>query len=129
MPKNKTLLVKGTEITISSRGDKDYISLTDIAKYRNTVEPFAVINNWMRSKSTIDFIGLWETLNNPGFKPIEFERFRNEAGNNYFVLSPQRWIQSTDAVGIVSRSVRYGGTGWRADTPVRMSAASARTMS
>lgn len=110
MPKNKTILVRGTAITISDRGEKDYISLTDIAKYRNTVEPFSVINNWMRSKSTIDFIGLWEKLNNPNFNPIEFERFRNEAGNNYFVLSPQRWIEATNAVGIISKSGRYGGT-------------------
>jgi len=110
MAKNKIILVSGTEITISNRGEKDYISLTDIAKYRNTVEPFSVINNWMRSKSTIDFIGLWEKLNNSNFKPIEFERFRNEAGNNYFVLSPQRWIESTNAIGIVSKSGRYGGT-------------------
>ena len=110
MAKNKIILVSGTEITISNRGEKDFISLTDIAKYRNTVEPFSVINNWMRSKSTIDFIGLWEKLNNPNFKPIEFERFRNEAGNNYFVLSPQRWIESTNAIGIISKSGRYGGT-------------------
>ncbi|HQZ82006.1 MAG TPA: KilA-N domain-containing protein [Pyrinomonadaceae bacterium] len=110
MAKKKTILVVGTEITISTRGEKDFISLTDIAKYRNTVEPFSVINNWMRSRSTIDFIGLWEALNNPDFKPIEFERFRNEAGNNYFVLSPQRWIESTNAIGIVSKSGRYGGT-------------------
>lgn len=129
MAKKKSILVKGTEVAVTVRGESDYISLTDIARYRNTVEPFSVINNWMRSKSTIDFIGLWETLNNPDFKPIEFERFRNEAGNNYFVLSPQRWIQSTDAVGIVSRPGRYDGTGWRADTLVRMSAASARTVS
>ena len=110
MAKNKIILVSGTEITISNRGEKDFISLTDIAKYRNTVEPFSVINNWMRSKSTIDFIGLWEKLNNPSFKPIEFERFRNEAGNNYFVLSTQRWIEATNAVGIISKSGRYGGT-------------------
>ena len=100
MAKNKTILVVGTEITISNRGETDYISLTDIAKYRNTAEPFSVINNWIRSRSTIDFIGLWETLNNPGFKPIEFERFRNEAGNNYFVLSPQRWIENTNDIGM-----------------------------
>ncbi|MBX7062608.1 MAG: KilA-N domain-containing protein [Pyrinomonadaceae bacterium] len=110
MAKNRTIFVKGTGVSISNRGENDYISLTDIAKYRNTVEPFSVINNWMRTKSTIDFIGLWETLNNPGFKPIEFERFRNEAGSNYFVLSPQRWIESTNAVGITSKSGRYGGT-------------------
>lgn len=110
MAKNKTIVVIGTEITISNRDEKDYISLTDIARYRNTAEPFSVINNWMRSKSTIDFVGLWEKLNNPSFKPIEFERFRNEAGNNYFVLSPQRWIESTNATGIVSKSGRNGGT-------------------
>jgi hypothetical protein len=64
----------------------------------------------MRSRSTIEFIGLWEKLNNPDFKPLEFERFKTEAGSNYFVLSPQRWIQSTNAVGIISKSGRYGGT-------------------
>jgi KilA-N domain len=108
--KNQILEVQGTAITITVRGEADYISLTDIAKYRNAIEPFSVINNWMRSKNTIDFIGLWEKLNNPSFKPIEFERFRNEAGFNYFVLSPQRWIESTNAVGIISKSGRYGGT-------------------
>jgi hypothetical protein len=89
---------------------QDYISLTDIARYRNTQEPFAVINNWMRSRSTIEFLGLWERLCNPDFKPLEFERFRNEAGSNYFVLSPQRWIESTHAIGITAKSGRYGGT-------------------
>jgi hypothetical protein len=78
--------------------------LTDIARYRNSQEPFAVINNWMRSRSTIEFIGLWEKLCNPLFKPLEFERFKNEAGSNYFVLSPQRWIESTQAIGIISKS-------------------------
>ena len=88
----------------------DYISLTDIARYRNAKEPSAVINNWMRSRSTIEFLGLWEKLTNPTFKPLEFERFRTEAGSNYFVLSPQRWIESTQAIGINSKSGRYGGT-------------------
>ena len=110
MSKNKTINVKGTEITLLSKGLNDYISLTDIAKSRNNVEPFAVINNWMRSRSTIEFIGLWEKLCNPDFKPLEFERFKNEAGSNYFVLSPQRWIDATNAVGIISKSGRYGGT-------------------
>ena len=90
--------------------DGEYLSLTDIAKYRNAEEPFSVINNWLRSRSTIDFVGLWEKINNPNFKPIEFDRFRNEAGNNYFVLSPQKWIESTNAIGITSKSGRYGGT-------------------
>jgi hypothetical protein len=88
MTKSKTIKVKGSEVTLFSEGLSDYISLTDIAKSRNTPEPFAIINNWMRSRSTIEFIGLWEKLSNPDFKPLEFERFKNEAGNNYFVLSP-----------------------------------------
>jgi len=110
MAKNKTINVKGNEITLFSLGVRDYISLTDIAKSRNSSEPFAIINNWMRSRSTIEFIGLWEKLSNPDFKPLEFERFKNEAGSNYFVLSPQRWIEATNAKGIISKSGRYGGT-------------------
>ena len=108
--KNITIEVQGTAISIVSQKDEDYISLTDIAKYRNKQEPFAIINNWMRGRSTIEFLGLWEKLSNPDFKPIEFERFRSEAGNNYFVLSPKRWIESTDAIGLISKSGRYGGT-------------------
>lgn len=102
--------ILGTSISIINSINNDMISITDIAKFRNTLEPFSVINNWMRNRSTIEFIGLWEILNNPNFKPLEFERFKNEAGNNYFVLSPQRWIESTNAIGIVSKSGRYGGT-------------------
>ena len=108
--KHTNIEVQGTAITIVSRGASDFISLTDIARYRNSQEPFAVINNWMRSRSTIEFLGLWEKLCNPGFKPLEFERFKTEAGSNYFVLSPQRWIESTQASGITAKSGRYGGT-------------------
>jgi len=104
------IIVQEREITILSSNREEFISLTDIARYRNSAEPFSIINNWMRSRSTIEFIGLWEKLNNPDFKPLEFERFRNEAGSNYFVLSPQRWIETTNAVGIISKSGRYGGT-------------------
>ena len=111
MNKKEKMMVQGTEITLFIKPDgKDYISLTDIAKYRNNIEPFAVINNWMRSRSVIEFIGLWEQLNNPDFKPLEFERFKMEAGSNYFVLSPQRWVDATNAIGIISKSGRYGGT-------------------
>ena len=102
--------VQEKEITLLNQDIGEFISLTDIAKYRNAEEPFSVINNWMRSRSTLEFIGLWEKLNNPDFKPIEFDRFRNEAGNNYFVLSPQKWINTTNAIGIISKSGRYGGT-------------------
>jgi len=110
MAKNKIINVQGREITLISNLASDYISLTDIAKYRNEKEAFSIINNWMRNRSTIEFIGLWEKLMNPDFKPLEFERFKNEAGSNYFVLSPQRWIESTNAIGITSKSGRYGGT-------------------
>ena len=102
--------VIGHEVVLLSREKEDYISLTDIAKYRNKLEPFAVINNWMRSRSTIEFLGLWEKLSNRDFKPLEFERFKNEAGHNYFVLSPQKWIETTYAIGLIAKSGRYGGT-------------------
>ena len=107
----ETLNANGIEISvISNDNENDYISLTDIAKYENPDDAFIVINNWMRSKDTIEFLGLWESLHNPQFKPIEFDRFRNAAGRNAFTLSPQKWIQSTNAIGIVSKSGRGGGT-------------------
>lgn len=108
--KHTSIKVQGVSIAILNRDNQDYISLTDIARHRDTQEPFAIINNWMRGRSTIEFLGLWEKLSNPGFKPLEFERFRSEAGSNYFVLSPQRWIEATQAIGITSKSGRYGGT-------------------
>ncbi len=111
MAKSTTqIIVQEKEITLFNSQEGAFISLTDIAKTRNTEAPFSVINNWMRNRSTIEFIGLWEKLNNSNFNPIEFERFRNEAGSNYFVLSPQKWIESTNAIGMFSKSGRYGGT-------------------
>ena len=95
---------------LSTGGEDDYISLTDIAKYKNADDAFIVINNWLRSRDTIEFLGLWEKLNNPSFKPIEFDRFKNESGSNAFTLSPQKWISSTNATGIKSKPGRYGGT-------------------
>ena len=104
------IYAKGFEISVYTEDFKnEYISLTDIAKYKSD-EPFIVINNWMRGKDTIEFLGLWEQLHNPNFKPIEFDRFRKEAGANAFTLSPQKWIENTNAIGIVSKSGRYGGT-------------------
>lgn len=102
--------VQGTEIAIYTIAQKDYISLTDIAKYRNSGAPADVVKNWLRSRSTIEFLGLWEKLNNPDFKLVEFDQFRNDAGSNYFVLSPKKWIDSTKAIGITSKSGKYGGT-------------------
>ncbi|MEK7382217.1 MAG: KilA-N domain-containing protein [Elusimicrobiota bacterium] len=102
--------VQGKSVAIITKDQQDYISLTDIAKYRNSDAPADIVKNWLRSRSTIEFIGLWEILNNPGFKLVEFDQFKNEAGANHFVLSPLKWIQTTNAIGIVSKSGRYGGT-------------------
>ncbi|SFS88250.1 KilA-N domain-containing protein [Sphingobacterium wenxiniae] len=110
VPITKRLTVNDLSIGLKTVDNKDFISLTDIARYRNQLEPFSVINNWLRSRSTIEYLGLWEKLNNPDFKPIEFDRFKNEAGSNYFTLSPQRWADETHAVGLISKSGRYGGT-------------------
>lgn len=99
----------GVEIRITSSKEADYISLTDIAKYRSD-DPNAVIQNWLRNRNTIEYLGLWEKINNPDFKPLEFEGFRKEAGLNGFTLSPKKWIASTNAIGITSKSGRYGGT-------------------
>ena len=89
--------------------DDDYISLTDMARHRNPEFPADVVKNWLRLRSTIEFLGLWEQLNNPDFKLVEFDQFKNEAGANAFVMSPQKWIKSTNAIGIISKSGRYGG--------------------
>ncbi len=105
-----TVSVKGTSITILVHQEKDFISLTDIAKHKEPKRTDHVIQNWMRSRNTIEFLGIWESLNNPGFNPLEFEGFRNRAGLNSFVLTPIQWIEATDAIGIVSRRGRYGGT-------------------
>ena len=103
------IIVKERAITIAKLNETDYISLTDIAKFKTT-DSFIVICNWMRNRNTIEYLGIWETLYNPDFKPIEFDRFRTEAGLNAFTMSPQKWIESTNAQGIISKSGRYGGT-------------------
>jgi hypothetical protein len=109
MKENK-INVKDTEIAIFQRKNADYISLTDIAKFKNPDAPADVVKNWMRTKSTIEFLGLWEKLNNHNFKLVEFDWFKSEAGSNSFVLSPQKWIERTNAIGVISKSGRYGGT-------------------
>lgn len=108
--KKDIIQAKGFSIQVYTEDfQNDYISLTDIAKYKSD-EPNDVIRNWMRGKDTIEFLGLWETLNNPNFNPVEFDGFRNEAGLNRFTMSPKKWIDSTNAIGIVSKAGRYGGT-------------------
>ena len=104
------ITVKGSDVTIIKIDDVDYISITDIAKIKNPDDANGVIANWMRTRNTIEYLGIWEHLYNPNFKPLEFEGFKNEAGANAFTLSPQKWIESTNAIGIVSKSGRYGGT-------------------
>ena len=101
--------VQNTEITVVSYNEADYISLTDIAKFKSD-DPTAVIGNWMRNRNTVEYLGIWESLYNPGFNPIEGEGFRKEAGLNAFTLSPKKWIEATHAIGIMSKSGRYGGT-------------------
>jgi hypothetical protein len=105
-----TVSVKGTDITVLVHGEVDFISLTDIARHRNPDHTDDLIRNWLRNRNTIEFLGIWESLNNPGFKPVEFDGFRRQAGLNSFALTPKQWIEATGAVGIVSKPGRYGGT-------------------
>ncbi len=111
----ETINAKGIEIGIYTEDFKnEFISLTDIAKYKSD-DPTAVIQNWMRNRDTVEFLGLWETLHNPNFNPLEFEGFRMQAGLNAFTLSPSKWIDGVNAVGIISKPGRYGGTYAHAD--------------
>ncbi len=105
-----TVMVQGTAVTVMAREQEDYISLTDIAKHKEPDRSDHVIQNWLRNRNTIEFLGTWERLNNPGFNPLEFEGFRNRAGLNSFVLTPRQWVQATGAVGLLSKPGRYGGT-------------------
>ncbi len=105
-----TVHVKGTEITVLLHQEQDYISLTDIARHRNPEHSDDLIRNWLRNRNTIEFLGIWERLNNPDFNPVEFDGFRMRAGLNSFTLTPKQWIEGTGSIGIVSRQGRYGGT-------------------
>ncbi len=108
--KKQKIHVKGTEIVLFQQNEQDYISLTDIARHKNAERSDDVVKNWMRNKNTLEFLGLWEKLNNPDFKPVEFDGFRSQAGLNAFVMTPKRWIEGVNAIGIVSKSGRNGGT-------------------
>lgn len=101
----------GVDISVQTfvGSEDDYISLTDISKYQDSENPRYIIQNWMRNRSTIDYLGLWEELNNPRFNRVEFDAVRNEAGTNAFVMTPTKWINLTGAIGISSKSGRYGG--------------------
>lgn len=105
-----TIHANGIDIGIYTQDfENEFISLTDIARYKSD-DPTAVIQNWMRNRDVIEFLGLWERLHNSDFKPLEFEGFRKQAGANAFTMSPKKWIEATAAIGIVSKAGRYGGT-------------------
>lgn len=107
---SKKIEIKGVEIAIYQENSEDFISLTDIARHKDASNMDAIIQNWLRNRNTIELLGFWEILYNPNFKPLEFEGFRKQAGLNSFVMTPKRWIEKTNAIGIVSKSGRYGGT-------------------
>lgn len=108
MAKNHQINVKGNEITVMKRGEEDYISLTHMVSAFE--EGSALIEKWLRNKNTIEFIGIWEQMNNPNFNSPEFEGIKNEAGLNRFTLSVKKWTSLTQAIGIFAKSGRYGGT-------------------
>ena len=105
----KNIIVKDNVINITGINDDDFVSLTDIAKFINNDDPRYPIQNWMRLKDTIDFLGLWETLNNENFTRVEFDAFKNEYGRNSFVMTPTKWINKTRAIGIKTKAGKYGG--------------------
>lgn len=106
----KKITAKGLDIYTFTHDEGDFISLTDMARYKNMDEPKDVVKNWLRNRNTVEFLGIWEQIHNPHFKGVEFDAFRHEAGLNSFVLSPQKWIETTGAIGLVSRSGNGGGT-------------------
>ena len=110
MAKNRKINVQGVDIALYESNKNDYISLTDIARYKDTEHTDDIIKNWLRNRNTVELLGFWEIINNPDFKPVEFDGFRKQAGLNSFVLTPKRWIETTNAIGIVSKSGRNGGT-------------------
>ncbi|GHU61455.1 hypothetical protein AGMMS49983_01200 [Clostridia bacterium] len=106
-----TVYPKGLPVSVQSESNQaDYISLTDIAKFKDDKNPRYIIQNWMRNRNTVEFLGIWESLNNDFFNRVEFDTVRIQAGLNSFVLTPQKWIEATHAIGIFSKAGRYGGT-------------------
>ena len=108
--KSDILHVKGIDVGIYTEDYRnEYISLTDIARYRNSDDPRFAIQNWMRNRNTIEFLGLWESLHNPSFNRVQFDTFKTEAGLNRFIMTPSKWIEQTGAIGFTSKAGRYGG--------------------
>jgi hypothetical protein len=107
MSKKETIIVQGTEITVISSKNDDYICLTDMAGYKDSLEARVVVSNWMSTRFTLEFLGIWEQMNNPDFNRMEFHTIKNASGR--LVMTPKRWVEQTNAIGIISKSVRYGG--------------------
>lgn len=110
MGRTNKIIAVGTEITILQTNESEFISLTDVARYKDAEHTDTIIQNWMRNRNTIELLGFWELIYNPDFKALEFEGFRKQAGLNSFVMTPKKWIKATNAIGIISKSGRYGGT-------------------
>ena len=110
MLKTKIINVKGSEISVLLVKKEDYISLTDLARHKDAKNTDDIIKNWLRNRNTIELLGFWELLNNPDFKPVEFDGFRKQAGLNSFTMTPKKWIETTNSIGIISKSGRFGGT-------------------
>jgi len=108
--KKQIIHIKGSAISVISKDIDDYISLTDIARFKDLKRTDYIIQNWLRTRNTIEFLGIWEKLNNIDFNSIEFDGFKNKAGLNSFILTPKQWIEKVNAIGIISKSGRYGGT-------------------
>jgi len=110
MAKTKQITVQDVQIRFYSKREDDFISLTDIAKKADSERTDQVIGNWLRTRNTVEFLGVWETLHNPNFNPLEFEGIRNQTGLSTFVLTTKRWTEQTNAIGITAKAGRYGGT-------------------
>ena len=121
MKKSNELDVRGTLVRVIKIGGDDYVCLTDMAKLKSE-DAQQTISNWMRNRMTLEYLGLWEELYNPDFKPLGFEGFRKEVGLNHFTMSPSKWIEGVNAIGIVAQSGRYGGTYARNDIAFKFAA-------
>ncbi len=110
MDKNKKIEIIGSDVTFFNQGAEDYISLTDLAKHKNAEHTGVVISHWLSTRYTIEFMGIWERVSNPNFNLTEFSYIKNESGSNGYVLSAKQWIEKTNAIGLISKAGRYGGT-------------------
>jgi hypothetical protein len=109
-PRKATVNVNGTAVTVLAHREQDYISLTDIARHKDAERTDYLISNWLRNRNTIEFLGIWEALNNPAFNSIEFDGIKKNAGLNSFILTVKQWVEKTGAIGLVAKAGRYGGT-------------------